>query len=546
MAERILLIDDDKEHCEILEAAIRELGHDVTFTVSPHDALERVGREAFAAILTDLGMSDMGGLELCSRILGTRPDSLVIVVTGNGSLETAIAAMRAGAYDFLTKPVDAKLLSLTIARAIEHHRLQAEVKQLREESVERSAIGELIGTSPAMKRVHDLVARVAGSDISVLIEGETGTGKELVARALHAAGGRRTGPFIAVNCGAVPASLLESELFGHVRGAFTGAVAPRVGLLVKASGGTLLLDEIGDMPIEMQTKLLRALQERTVRPVGSNDERAFDARILAATHRDLEADVAAGRFREDLYYRINVLKIEVPPLRARGGDILALATHFLRKAAAKAHKGEMVLSSPVAALLLAHDWPGNVRELENCIERAVALARLDHLSAEDLPERIATPRPSAVAVPSEPGSILTLDEMNRRYIEQAITTLGGNKAQAAMMLGLDRRTLHRRLARYRRSDRARPNPTASDVRASRPAPRPLGDSAKPPRLLEETASAPALLRETANVPRPLGETANVPRLLGETASAPALLGDTPKPTPKPPAIPPDVDATRRT
>jgi two-component system response regulator HydG len=449
MTDRILLIDDDQDHCEILESTLRGLGHEVTYTTSPHDALERVGRETFAAILTDLGMSDMGGLELCTRILGTRPDVPVIVVTGNGSMEIAIAAMRAGAYDFLTKPVDAKLLSLCISRAVEHHHLQAEVKRLREESVERSAVEELVGTSPAMKRVHDLVTRVGGSDISVLIEGETGVGKELVARALHAAGARRNGPFVAINCGAVPANLLESELFGHVRGAFTGAVAPRVGLLVKATGGTLLLDEIGDMPIEMQTKLLRALQERKVRPVGSNEERPFDARILAATHRDLEADVASGRFREDLYYRINVVKIQVPPLRARPTDILALAAHFLRSAAEKSKKGDMILSPQVASLLLAYDWPGNVRELENCIDRAVALARLDHISAEDLPDKITSGRSPTTARPAEDSEeILTLDELDRRYIARALKLLDGNKARAATLLGLDRRTLYRRLEKY--------------------------------------------------------------------------------------------------
>jgi two-component system response regulator HydG len=300
-----------------------------------------------------------------------------------------------------------------------------------------------------MKRVHDLVTRVGGSDISVLIEGETGTGKELVARALHAAGPRRNGPFVAINCGAVPANLLESELFGHVRGAFTGAVTPRVGLLVKASGGTLLLDEIGDMPLEMQTKLLRALQERRVRPVGSNEERSFDARILAATHRDLEVEVAAHRFREDLYYRINVVKIQVPALRARGGDILALATHFLRRSAEKSKKGAMILSPQVAGLLLAYDWPGNVRELENCLDRAVALARFDHVSAEDLPEKIVSSRTTAsVLATGEPDEILTLDEIDRRYIERALKLLGGNKARAAILLGLDRRTLYRRLEKY--------------------------------------------------------------------------------------------------
>jgi two-component system response regulator HydG len=464
MPDRILLIDDDQDHCEILAATLVELGHEVSYTTSPRDALARVGCETFAAILTDLGMSDMGGLELCTRILGTRPDVPVIVVTGNGSMEIAILAMRAGAYDFLTKPVDVKLLSLSIARAVQHHHLQAEVTRLREASVERSALDELVGTSPAMKRVHDLVARVGGSDISVLIEGETGTGKELVARALHASGPRRKGPFVAINCGAVPASLLESELFGHVRGAFTGAIAPRVGLLVQASGGTLLLDEIGDMPIDMQTKLLRALQERKVRPVGSNEERSFDARILCATHRDLEADVASRRFREDLYYRINVVKIMVPSLRERAPDIVALANHFLERSAARAKKGDMVLSPQVSAMLLAYDWPGNVRELENCIERAVALARWNHLSAEDLPPKVSLSRASASAGSAgESDEILTLDELDRRYIDRAIKLLDGNKARAATLLGLDRRTLYRRLEKYDAAARTAASETAASA-----------------------------------------------------------------------------------
>ena len=455
--ERILLVDDDQDHCDMLEAMLQELGQDVTYTTSPHDALERVGREGYAAILTDLGMADMDGLELCARIIGTRPDVPVVVVTGNGSMEVAIAAMRAGAYDFLTKPIDPKLLGLSVSRAVQHHRLQTEVKRLREESLERSALDELIGTSPPMKRVRDLVARVGGSDISVLIGGETGTGKELVARALHAAGPRRDGPFVAINCGAVPSNLLESELFGHVKGAFTGANTARDGLFVKASGGTLLLDEIGDMPLDMQTKLLRALQERRVRPVGSNEERPFDARILAATHRDLEAEVVGKRFREDLYYRVNVVTIAVPPLRARGGDVLALANHFLRVAAAKSGKGTMVLPPSVAAALLAYDWPGNVRELENCIERAVALARLDHLSTEDLPDRVVDHRHPVPPPLSEgdDGEILTLDELDRRYIARTIRRLDGNMSRAASVLGLDRRTLYRRLEKYEAEGRGR-------------------------------------------------------------------------------------------
>jgi two-component system, NtrC family, response regulator HydG len=448
MTHPILLVDDDHDHCEMLGVTLRGLGYDVAYTTSPREALELVGRRTFAAILTDLGMIDMNGLELCTRIIETRADVPVVVLTGNGSMELAILAMRAGAYDFLTKPIDPKLLNLSIFRAVQHHRLQIEVKTLREESLERSAVVELIGTSPGMRRVHDLVARLGGSDISVLIEGETGTGKELVARALHAASPRKNGPLVAVNCGAVPADILESELFGHVRGAFTDASASRIGLFVKATGGTLLLDEIGDMPLAMQAKLLRALQERSVRPVGSNEERPFDVRVIAATHRNLEALVAAKQFREDLYYRINVVRISVPPLRARAGDILTLATHFLRKFAERSKNGEMFLSPQVAARLLAHDWPGNVRELENCIERAVALAELDHVGVADLPETIGSLHAAPSVGARESDEILTLDEVDRHYIERAVRLLGGNKSRAAHLLGLDRRTLYRRLERY--------------------------------------------------------------------------------------------------
>ncbi len=456
MKERVLLVDDDQDHCEALKLTLDGLGYEVSFTTSPREALERIGRETYGAILTDLGMSDMDGLELCSRIVGARPDAPVIVVTGNASMDAAVAAMRAGAYDFLSKPIDAKLLALNVARAVKHHALQVEVKELREASRERQSTGELVGSSPAMKRLCDLVARIGATDVSVLIEGETGTGKELVARALHAAGTRREGPFVALNCGAIPANLLESELFGHVRGAFTGANISRVGLLVRASRGTLLLDEIGDMPLEMQTKLLRAIQERTVRPVGSSDEVPFDARIVAATHRDLEEEVAAKRFREDLFYRINVVKIRVPALRTRDGDVLRLASHFLQKFAAKAGRGEMHLSSHVAAAILGYDWPGNVRELENCMERAVALARLSSVSMEDLPEKLAAHRPADVSVAAESvEEILTLDELDRRYIARVIALLGGNKSRAADLLGVDRRTLYRRLEKYEAEARAK-------------------------------------------------------------------------------------------
>jgi two-component system response regulator HydG len=446
---RVLIVDDDIEYCESLAATLRARKYDVSFTTSPGEALDRVGRETFSALLVDLGMGDIGGLELCSRVQGARPDLPVIVVTGNGSMDAVIKAMRAGAYDFLLKPVDVELLALNVARAVQNHSLRQEVKLLREQSSMPTGRDGMVGSSPAMKRLRSLLVRVAASDISVLIEGETGTGKEIVARMLHASGARKDGPFVAVNCSAVPANLLESEFFGHVKGAFTGAIGSRSGLLVRASKGTLLLDEIAEMPLDMQTKLLRAIQERSFRPVGASDEVSFDARIVAATNRNLEEEVAAKRFREDLFYRLAVVKLAVPPVRARDGDVLRLATHFLHVFAEKAGRGHMHLSPQFAGALVSYSWPGNVRELENCIERAVALARLDHLSQEDLPDKILAHRAAEFAVsPGNPDEIVTLEEVDRRYIARAIALLGGNKTRAADLLGLDRRTLYRRLEKY--------------------------------------------------------------------------------------------------
>jgi len=450
MKDRILCIDDDHDHCELLKAALSQLGFEVEATTSPTHALDLVGQQPFDVILTDLGMGEMDGLALCERILGTRPGIPVLVVTGRASMETAIGAMRAGAYDFLTKPVEPKLLAISVARAAQHQRLQAEVRRLQQALADVPKSLDLVGDSPPMQRVRDLIARVGGSDASTLICGETGTGKELVARALHASSPRREGPFVALNCAAVPPNLLESELFGHSRGAFTDAKTARAGLFMEASGGTLFLDEIGEMPLEMQAKLLRVLQERKVRPVGSDTETEFDARIVAATHRDLEADVQLGRFRHDLYYRINVVRIDVPSLRERGSDVLALATHFLERATARGNKGKLELSPQVAERLLNYEWPGNVRELENCIERAVALARFEHLTVEDLPEKIRAYSADRFAMfANEEQEIVTVDELERRYILRVIKLIGGNKARAAQLLGLDRRTLYRKLDRYK-------------------------------------------------------------------------------------------------
>jgi two-component system response regulator HydG len=331
------------------------------------------------------------------------------------------------------------------------------VVRLREQLTEVPEGLRVIGDSAAIRRVNELIARVAKSDASVLITGETGTGKELVARSLHKQSGR--GPFVAVNCAAVPPNLLESELFGHTRGAFTDAKLSRKGLFLEATGGTLFLDEVGEMPLEMQAKLLRALQERVVRPVGADTEHPFDARIVTATHRDLEDDVAKRRFRQDLFYRINVVSINVPPLRERGSDVLKLASHFLQKSADRTGQPVRRLSPPVAERILVYDWPGNVRELENCIERAIALSRFEELTLEDLPERIRTYRPDHfVMTADDVEEIISLDELERRYIARALKLLNGNKARAAQLLGVDRRTLYRRLGKYASSESSRPAP----------------------------------------------------------------------------------------
>jgi two-component system response regulator HydG len=444
----ILVVDDDRETCELVQELLQHQGFKVTVLTSASAALTRVLDEDFDAVLTDLGMEEMDGIALCERILAARPDLPVLVGTGQGSMETAIAAMRAGAYDFVTKPFDPKLLALSIGRGVQNHRLRDELKRLRQNITSLPTPG-FIGRSAGMRRVNELVSRVASSDASVLIQGETGTGKELVARLIHSSSKRRSAPFVAINCAAVPHALLESELFGHARGAFTDARTERTGLFVEANGGTLFLDEIAELPLDIQPKLLRALQERTVRPVGSNAEQAFDARVLAATNRDLEYEVFEKRFRGDLFYRINVVTIELPPLRNRGGDVLEIAQYLLGRLGERAGKPPLVLSAGAAEKLVAYGWPGNVRELENCLERGAALARFDQLTAEDLPDKIRNYHAEKFIVAADdPTEVVTLQNLEKSYILRVLSLVGGNKSQAAQMLGVDRRTLYRKLARY--------------------------------------------------------------------------------------------------
>jgi len=382
---RILIVDDERSMCELLEADLRLRDFVPRCFTSGAQAFEVSCREEFDVVLTDLKMPGMDGLQFCSRLVANRPDLPVIVMTAFGNLESAIAAIRAGAYDFVTKPIEMELLAVILRRAVERRHLQQQIRFLRE-TVERAGrFDELLGESPPMLKLYDQLAQIADAEASVLITGESGTGKEVVARALHQHSKRREKPFVPVNVAALPDTLLESELFGHVKGAFTDARSDRKGLFALAEGGTLFLDEIGEMPLSTQPKLLRALEESRVRPVGSEKEIAVDVRVLAATNRDLETAVDEGRFRKDLYYRIDVIRVDLPPLRARGADTLLLAQHFIQRYAARADKQVQGLAEGAAEKLLAYNWPGNVRELRNVIERAVALTRLDKLCVEDLP-----------------------------------------------------------------------------------------------------------------------------------------------------------------
>ncbi len=452
MSRRVLLVDDDDTLTSTLRIGLERRGFVVqtaktateayaTFEQAQHD-------DPVDVVVTDLNMPGLGGLAFTERMAHSSPDIPVIVLTAFGSYEAAVAGIRAGAYDFLSKPAKIDQIVIALERALEHRHLRREVKRLRDQvTTGRVHLDEMTAKSASMRHVLDLVARVSSSVSTVLITGESGTGKEVLARAIHQRSGR-SGPFIAINCAALPESLLESELFGHARGAFTDAHEARVGLFTAASGGTLLLDEIGDMPLSLQPKLLRVLQERKVRPLGAAAERAIDVRVIAATHRHLEDRIEAGVFREDLFFRINVVHIAVPPLRDRAADILPLAQRFLREFAAQQTSTSKLkgLSPAVAAKLLNYDWPGNVRELQNSIERAVALARYDELMVDDLPEKVrGYARDRVIVDASATDELITLEEMEKRYIVRVLAALNGNKTAAARTLGIERKTLYRKL-----------------------------------------------------------------------------------------------------
>ncbi|NVB83089.1 MAG: sigma-54-dependent Fis family transcriptional regulator [Kofleriaceae bacterium] len=456
---QILVVDDEQSMREFLSICLRRAGHTVAVAKSGADALETLKSTPIDVVVTDLKMpGEVDGLALLQTIkkgklrpnhgsAPTKIDPEVILVTAYATADTAIAAMKQGAYDYLTKPFQVDEINAVIDRALEKRALVAENIALRDRVAGRARLANLLGKSRAMQNVFELIGKIASARTSVLITGESGTGKELVARALHSEGSRAKEPFIAVNCGAIPEELMESELFGHKKGAFTGAISDHPGMFQEASGGTLFLDEIGELSPSLQVKLLRVLQERKVKPVGASDELEVDVRVIAATNRELEAEVARGAFRADLYYRLNVIEIRLPPLRQRREDIPLLAEHFLRRFSTE-HGRTVRLSSEAMRKLEGHDFPGNVRELENMLERAVALSSSDIIGATDLPDVKASKVNDQI--PSEfPRDGIDLDRLiadyERGWVQRALDQTGGVRKKAAALLGISFRSLRYRL-----------------------------------------------------------------------------------------------------
>jgi DNA-binding NtrC family response regulator len=437
MKPRILVVDNDADMVALLRRHLETEGWAVTGVTGGEDAETALGRDEYAVVLTDLVMEPVDGLSVLREAQRVQPRARVILMTAFGSLESAIDAMRHGAYDYLTKPFKLPELSLVVKRAIEDQRLREENRRLRAEVERRYGFDNILGRSKAMQSVFEQIRAVADTDAPVLLLGDSGSGKELVARAIHWHSGRRDGPFVAVNCAAIPETLLESELFGHEKGAFTGADRKRRGLFVEAQGGTLLLDEIAEMPQSLQVKLLRALQDRVVRPVGGNEEIKVDLRLLSATNRDLPAFVRQGKFREDLYYRLAVIPIRIPSLRERPEDIPILAEHFLKRAAAGMGKEIEGFDEEALKWLHSHSWPGNVRELENVVERAATLAKGPRIGRVDLRVEF-TPGSTG-----ELGVRPSLADVESQYIRRILDEVGGDKRAAARILGISVRTLQR-------------------------------------------------------------------------------------------------------
>jgi two-component system response regulator AtoC len=450
---KILVVDDDAVARELLTEALKKEGYDVEAFSNGADAIERGQQQKVDVVLTDIRMGAVDGLTVLREFKRFSPDTSIVLLTAFGSLEGAIEAIKQGAYDYLAKPFKKEEIKLVVQRSLDHCRLVRENARFREELKSKDEWSPLVGSSPAMLEVYKLVARVSESKSTVLLQGESGTGKELIARAIHANSPRRDKPFVPVNCGALPDTLLESEMFGYEKGAFTGAVGMKTGLFEAANGGTLFLDEIGELGPALQVKLLRVMQDHEVRRVGGTGSVKVDVRIIAATNRDLEQSVKEGRFRDDLYYRLNVVRITLPSLAERKEDIPMLAHHFLQKCAAGSPGAVRGLLPETMALLKRYHWPGNVRELENAIERAVSLSHGPLLTPEDLPEAIRQSTVSDADAKLAKGeqadeALLTLEEVEKRHLIRVLKETRGNKVKAAKILGIDRRTLYRMAERF--------------------------------------------------------------------------------------------------
>jgi DNA-binding NtrC family response regulator len=448
---RILVVDDDPEMCRLLYDVLTEEGHTVETATSGQEALARLS-EQVDLVITDLRLKEMKGLELMHQVKLKQPGVSVIIITAFGTIESAIEAMKLGAYDYIPKPFKMDELVIVVQKALGEGALRREVTRLRKEIGREYQFSNIIGKSKSMLAIFDLIGRIADTATNVLITGESGTGKELVAKAIHYNSPRKDRPFIPVNCAAIPETLLESELFGHVKGAFTDAKGDKPGLFEEANGGTLFLDEISEFPISLQAKLLRVLQDKVIRRVGSNQHTKVDVRVIAASNSDLSEEVKQHRFRGDLFYRLNVIHIKLPPLRERRDDILALAHHFLKKYQQATGKKLTGISESALLLLLRYAWPGNVRELENAVERAVILAREDQIAPDDLPPTLTGGQDDYATLDKSMEKQLTLQALEHEYISRVLEQTGGNKYRAAQILGIDRKTLYRKLTQSKAHD----------------------------------------------------------------------------------------------
>ena len=452
---KILVVDDEESMCKFMEIMLKKEGYSVSSSSDAAVALEQIKDENYDLVIADLMMPEMSGIELLSKARSVRPDLDFIMMTAFASVDSAIEALKKGAFDYITKPFKVDEIKIAVSKSLEQKKIVRENVQLKQELKVKSDFDSFVGNSPEIVKLKKMAERIAGSDSTVLIQGESGTGKELIARAIHVHSPRSNKPFVTINCAALPENLLESELFGHVRGSFTGAIRDKEGLVKTSDGGTFFLDEVGMTSPAIQAKLLRVLEEKEIMPVGGTSSVKVDVRLIAATNADLEHEVKSGNFRADLYYRLHVIPIVIPPLRERKDDIRLLSFHFVRKYSRKMHVKEKTIADEAMKRLLSCKWPGNVRELENAIEHAVLLSRSDQITAKDLPQKIAEENAPHLVTDAQPAAP-PLEMIEKAYIFWVLTQTGWQKSKAASILGIDSSTLYRKIEKYKLSSPTTP------------------------------------------------------------------------------------------